>query len=54
MRFVKGDDYRDKDSTYHTYGIDNLETGHGNQIEVYRDESLRDQIIKLLNSNEEN
>jgi len=53
----KGDDYHSKDATHPTYGItvSNMWQDvrrdwqpHGNVIEVYRDEILRDRVLHLL------
>lgn len=50
--FIEGRDYTRKGRVVPTFGIDY--GAHGNLIEVYGDEALRDKIIELLNKpNEE-
>lgn len=48
--YTKGDEYKDPGDDYVTYGIDSAE--HGNVIEVYGDEELRDQILDLLSGSD--
>lgn len=50
--FQYGDEYQDQDDDCRTYGITRLEGDnveeHGNIIEVYGDEGLRDYIAEFL------
>lgn len=46
MEIKKGNDYLEEGADYHTYGIS--VDGHDNQIEVYGDKQLRDDIVKFL------
>lgn len=51
--YKKGDNFKDKDSSYKTYGITEIaEKTHAQKIEVYGDIELRNLIIKLLNKYE--
>lgn len=54
---TKGDDYKNSGETHHTYGITVSNVWqdfrrewqpHGNIIEVYREEALRDRVLHLL------
>lgn len=50
--FQYGDEFQESDHDFRTYGISRLEgdgvTRHGNIIEVYGDEGLRDYIAEFL------
>jgi len=43
MKYKSGDDYKDYDADYPTYGISC--GNHTNKIEVYGDAKLRDEIL---------
>ena len=54
--YKKGDDFQEKDVTFKTFGITEIDPDsinyrkeHSQKIEVYDDEELRDKIIELLN-----
>jgi len=46
MKYKSGDDYKDYDADYPTYGISC--GNHTNKIEVYGDAKLRDEILDFL------
>ena len=59
--YKKGDDFKERDDTYKTFGISEIDPNdtfnsnheHANKIEVYGDAKLRNKIIKLLTKDEE-
>lgn len=58
-KYSKGDDFKDRNSQYKTFGIDEFDDDsilydktHAQKIEVYGDAKLRNRIIKLLNKDE--
>ena len=51
MKYKSGDEYKDDDATYKTYGI--TEDDHINKIEIHGDEKLRNKILDFLNSSQQ-